>query len=263
MSDSLLQNVSPVIHLFPVADTTTNLVGFTYNISDDSTVSNCSLYIDGVSYHNTTTENSTTTNNSISWTDKLSIGSYVAQISCTDEFGNIGLSNNVSFNVIAEEVEITPSSSGGGSRYSLSEAALESGINRNVGNNFVWRFNAGSENHTITFNSVERDNLVFTIASTPRVFSVKINESVLIDVEEDGDYDLNITYNKYYGRLANVGIKAVSVKYGDDGEVIDVVEEPIVDSGVESSYTDWIIGIIIVALIIGGLVWFNSRRKRK
>jgi len=161
-----------------------------------------------------------------------------------------------------EEGEV-PTSSGGGSRYSLSQETLESGFSRNVGSKFVWKFNAGNEDHTITFNDIYTDSLVFTIASTPRIFTVKLNESVLIDAEEDGVYDLNITYNKYYGRLANVGIKAVSVKYGEDNtQVVDSGEtqtEVIVEP---ENNIDWIVGIIIVALIIIGLVFVNRKRSR-
>ena len=259
-SGSYFIDFSPVVYLFPVENSTLTSRIFTYNVSDDSNISNCSLYSNGVfKWNNESTLINQSTNNFLNWTN-IPVGSYVAMVSCSDQFGNVGNSSNVSFNVIAEETETTQTSSGGGSRYSLSNEVLENGFSRNVGSRFVWKFNAGNENHTITFNDIYTDSLVFTIASTPRIFTVKLNDSVLIDVEEDGVYDLNITYNKYYGRLANVGIKAVSVKYGEDGiESGETEVEVVVES---EGYTDWIIGIIVVALIIIGLVLVNSRHTR-
>jgi hypothetical protein len=254
-------SVSPVVNLFPVANSTDGDKTFYYNISDDSNISGCTLYLDDVGGVNNSTTINKSENNSLGGTT-ISVGTHSAYVSCIDQWGNVGNSSNVTFEVIAV-LEETPTSSGGSTSYGLSSEALENGFSRNVGSNFVWKFNAGNENHTITFNDIYTDSLVFTIASTPRIFTVKLNESILIDVEEDGVYDLNITYNKYYGRLANVGIKAVSVKYGeedigvvDSGETeVEVIVEP-------ESNTDWIIGIIVVALIIIGLVLVNKRRAR-
>jgi len=262
LTDSLLYNIAPVVYLFPVENSTSTSRTFTYNVSDDSNISNCSLYSNrGYETTNETVNNNE--NNSIAWNNKFPIGTYIVYISCTDQYGNVGNSSNVTFMVTTEVPEETSTSSGGGSRYSLSNEVLENGFSRNVGSSFVWKFNAGNENHTITFNDIYTDSLVFTIASTPRIFTVKINDSVLIDVEEDGSYDLNITYNKYYGRLANVGIKAVSVKYGEEDTGVVDSGETDVEVVVESEgYTDWIVGIIVVALIIVGLVLVNRKKSR-
>jgi len=258
LSWQLIESIMPIVYLFPIENSTSTSRTFTYNVSDDSAIANCKLYVENEEKSaNITAVNQSSQNNEL-YFSPIGVGTYVSYISCIDQYGNIGNSNNITFQVLEEVEEQT--TSGGGSSYTLSQNVLDEGLVRNVWKGVVWKFNAGNENHTITFNDIYTDSLVFTIASTPRIFTVKLNESILIDVEEDGVYDLNVTYNKYYGRLANVGIKAVSVKYGEEavesGEAeVEVIVEP-------ENYTDWIIGIIIVALIIVGLVLVNRKRSR-
>ena len=79
-------------------NTTSNTIDFTYNISDLSSVSNCSLIIDGSV---NTTSTSITKDVTQNLTTYLDNGEYNWLVNCTDQYNNIGNSEtrNISINV--------------------------------------------------------------------------------------------------------------------------------------------------------------------
>ena len=97
----------PAITLVSPTDslsTTSTSISFTYNVSDDNDVSNCTLSIGASNYTNSSYVNQSATN-TISAT--LSVASYTWNISCTDSLGNIENSSTRS-------LTITSSDTGGG-----------------------------------------------------------------------------------------------------------------------------------------------------
>jgi PGF-pre-PGF domain-containing protein len=95
-------------------NTTTNALDFTYNVSDDSTLSNCTLIIDDVINVTDATIQKDTAGQTLTTT--LSNGEYNWSVNCTDESNNIGGSEtrNVSVNYVPATT-ISPSLVGGDS----------------------------------------------------------------------------------------------------------------------------------------------------
>ncbi len=52
--------------------------------------------------------------------------------------------------------------------------------------------NTITERHTITINSVTADSVVITVASSPKQFTLKLNQPLLIDVDGNGSNDIGV-----------------------------------------------------------------------
>ncbi|MEM4245015.1 MAG: DUF2341 domain-containing protein, partial [Candidatus Nanoarchaeia archaeon] len=90
-----------------ITNTTTNMIDFTYNVSDDGALANCSLIInDEINMTDTTMTKDTAGQN---FTLNLNNGEYNWSINCTDNSNNIGASEtrNISINVEMITLNIT------------------------------------------------------------------------------------------------------------------------------------------------------------
>lgn len=101
-SDSTAPNVTLLSPADGVSATTTDYT-LSYNVTDNSSIANCSLYISG-SYFNVST--SITKNISQTFSKTFSTGSTTWQIRCTDSYNNIGSS-------ATRTVTVTSTSTGG------------------------------------------------------------------------------------------------------------------------------------------------------
>ena len=96
-------------------------VNFTFNVSDDSPLANCSVFVNGTRYMNTTSMGSSGAN-SINAT--LPVGNYSAYVNCTDtsSYNNTGNSSTVNFSILKPAVNLTSPATGAdfsGSSYNV------------------------------------------------------------------------------------------------------------------------------------------------
>jgi hypothetical protein len=89
---------APVVYLFLVENQENRNMTFAYNISDDSEIKNCSLYVDRVKVNDNETTINKLTNNSINGTN-ISVGAHNASIYCYDIYNKGNTSVNVTFNI--------------------------------------------------------------------------------------------------------------------------------------------------------------------
>jgi len=199
-----------------------------------------------------------TTSCSGSVTLPVVVGTNIWTIYVNDTSGQID-SANVSFSSI---ITSSDSDVGSSTSYLISQNLFESGFNKNVGKNYVWRFSYKNQTHTITFNNISNSSINFTVQSTPQKFSLKVNESVLVDIEKDGIYDLNVSYNKYFGSLANVGLKKVNVSYiVSKNETSIPQNESEVSSGLPSEEKSYLwVGVAVLTILV--TAYFILRRKK-
>lgn len=79
-------------------------VSLSYNVTDNSNVTSCSLLIDGASV---STNNNITVNNSLSFLYAFLFGTHLWQIHCVDVVGNTGFSTNNSLTIIDSTPQVT------------------------------------------------------------------------------------------------------------------------------------------------------------
>jgi hypothetical protein len=241
------------ITLFDIANSSSSARTIYYNFSNsDIGVTNCSLYLSGNYNQSNSSIVNSSANNSFSLAG-LDVGNYNAYISCVDSLGNVGNSSMISFAVSEEVAEESGSSgSGGVSSYSASPSNLNEGFKKIIKAGDYLKFNVSNETHSLTLDKINKSYVNVTIKSSPQKFQIKLNEFVLVDVNSDGVYDINVSYNKYLNYYAEIGLKSVSIKAGNNS-VVGVSGSDEVSVETEKSF-DWRvvyqIGLVLVVLVL-------------
>jgi hypothetical protein len=272
-----ITDVPPVVYLFDVGDSTSTSRDFEFNVSDESDILKCSLYLDGVWKADNISEINKTDNNIINWVN-LSIGRHNSFISCEDQYGNVGNSSRVSF-------EVREKFSGGGSigpiSSQVSESDLQNGYTRNLRKKDSLWFNHNEEKHLITINDMNENSVDITVQSEPQKFNIKVGESVNVDLNDDGVYDVEITYVEYLRTLASIKVRAISEEYKDskvesdtkaDSEAIvkddgpGMIDERTVEEETKSNnWIRWIVAVVLIFVVVSFVLnrkgFFNGKRR--
>jgi hypothetical protein len=119
-----VDTVDPVISLISPAEgysTTDTGITFSYNVSDASVVSNCSLILDGAVAD---VDDSVSRGVTEEFTSTVGVGSHTWSVNCTDSAGNVGNSSTRSLTIESAEV-VVPSEGGGGGPAAVEELTLD------------------------------------------------------------------------------------------------------------------------------------------
>ena len=284
-----IDTTSPVINLISPADSTsstTSAYNFTFNVTDSSIVSNCSLIFDSAVINTLTSVNNTGGTNGM-YNSSLSVATHTWSINCTDTFDNVGNSSSQTLIITSSsttEEETTISSGGGLPIYTITKSNLEEGYSKVLGKNWKLRFKYENETHELKVYDIQNNSATIIISSNPITFNLSINQTKKIDLDNNGFYDFsvllkNITRNIYY-RRAEVYIKSISEEISnqqnttkednntneegnlqeDSNKVKDAISQNIEDNKLIYE----IIGIILIAIVITLLVLkFKPKKKKK
>jgi len=212
---------SPVITLIsPVESTssTTSNYNFTFNVTDSSTVSNCSLIFDGSVINLITSVNNTGGTNGM-YSSSLSVATHTWGVNCTDIFGNIGNSSTRSLIVSSETSVISSSRSGG---YAPQTYYTDEKLSTN-GNNFTLRYNdkikfiANLANHTLTLNNFNSTSARVLIQSDSITAYLEKGELYLFDLNNDSVNDVKIRYAGMNNSKAIIFIQEIELAINTNG----------------------------------------------
>jgi subtilisin family serine protease len=246
---------------------TSDTIYFSYNVSDNFAIENCSLIINGaINSTNSSLVNLSTSNN---FSLTLSAGTYSWNVNCSDKSGNLNSSSSRSISVSAPVQ--TPASGGGGggggsNTYSPSSSSLSSGYNNKMGTGDKIKFSLNSENHTLTVSAVLANKTTITIQSTPLTITLNKGEERKFNLSSPEYYNLYVKINNIENYKANLTIKTIWEKISltsQVGELTDKDLKVISEEKQEKIFFRpelfiWIIGIVI--LIIIGFVFYHYKK---
>lgn len=90
-------------------------------------------------------------------------------------------------------------------------------------------FMIGEETHTLELTDISEDTILITISSDPVLFSIDVGESKRVDIDDDGIYDVKVTFNGYVEGKADISYEEISE---------EVTEEPIEEEIIEEDITE-------------------------
>jgi C1A family cysteine protease len=238
-----------------------------YSLTSPFDVVNCSLYLDGdLSSSNSSVVNFNSDSNSLS-VSGLSVASHSVVVSCMDVVGNVA-NGSASFSVTQEAVQQTSSGGGGGGGSSV-ETISSDAVELRVYSGKKVEFKQAGVKHSLGVNEIDSVNkkVNITIQSEPQNFFLGENESVLVNLDGDGSFDLNLTVleifsNKIRFSLVEVNIPTISGEELFDG---DVVRAGIVNDSGEGGFFenvefdwggklnelgDWVVGVVSFQLVL-------------
>ena len=197
VSFEVFETVSPVINLFPLSNNTNTTKEIIFNISDDSSIVNCSVYLDGVFNSTNNSVINKSTNNSIV-INGVSEGTHNSFVSCIDVYENTGNSSNVSFILdltnpslfILSPLNITYNTSAIEFNFLISDSYLDScwynynGVNVSMNCSQNLTLNIARDSHVNlfaysndSFGNLVSENVSFYVSSEPVVEVVSFSTS--------------------------------------------------------------------------------------
>lgn len=255
-----LDKTVPIINLSAPANgvsSTADAYNFTFNVTDSSTISNCSVIV--LSATTITTINYTGGENGI-YVGSFPAGSYDWSINCTDTANNVANSSSRSFIVLATAASTADSSGGSGTTgitYNPGEK-LVGGYELQASKNTNVNFNVGSEKHILTLTDVTSTTVKIRLASNnPIVDTLVKGQMKEYDVNVDGVYDLSVFVKDITGSKATLVLKSITKqvpvqeasqqagKTQTGGEAPQYA--PV--SGQSSSWV-WVVAVLLVVVVI-------------
>jgi len=193
-----LDSSAPAITLiYPddLASATTNEYNFTFNVTDDQDVSNCSLILDGSVAHMITNINNSGGTMGM-YNSSLGTGSHTWSVNCTDVAGNVDNSSTRTFTVTTASSSSSSSSPDGG--YAIlrpKESELNSGYRKAMQEEWEISFKVGDRSHTLKINEIMDSSLKFSISSETQEATLSVGEEKKFELTGDNYYDLSVTLN--------------------------------------------------------------------
>jgi hypothetical protein len=267
-----LDSSNPVITLIAPADSTsstTSAYNFTFNVTDDQTISNCSLIFDGSIINTLTSVNNTGGTNGM-YNSSLSVATHTWSVNCTDIAGNVGNSSTRTLIVSSASTTTTTSSSSGGGgypNYRPDEEQMEEGYQKIMRKNWKVSFKVNNESHTFKVEDVTKTNAKISISSETQEATLSVGQEKKFELSGDNYYDVLVKLNSIdsdytsstYFR-ANFTIQSINEEISSPQQETETGEEatqisPEAETGEEKADLTWlwIVIAIIIILVLSGV----------
>lgn len=172
--------------------------------------------------------------------------------------------------IVSVPQETNTGSGGGGNayfRYTLTNNDLSQGYEKSFRPRTKINIPINNVTHSLTLNKIEANQVIIIIESVPKTISLGINETILIDVDDDGTDDISVKLKEISKTYYTSAL--LEVKKAEPVEETPQ-EEPATEKGIiphmdepESSYTLLITIIVIMCLIYIIYSRVNKRKSRK
>jgi hypothetical protein len=260
IADTTAPQIGLVSPAYEVTSTTSSY-NFTFNITDEGDILNCSLIIDGVEAQ--VMYNPVRGANIGMYNGSFSVATHNWSVNCTDIGGNQGNSTLYKFYVTGG-VGGSGGNSASGPVFWLntyvpldSEFISEKGYTKELSSKNQIRIKIGNEDHNVGVIIITSTTATINVSSTPQQAVFNIGDEKKFDVNSDNYYDLFVKLNSIANNKANVTIKKI---YEEISSVAPVLS-PDNESGNETNEIDdiktennhlwkWILVIVIVIIII-------------
>ncbi len=277
----ILDTTAPTITIEGPANLTTDTDGinFTYNVSDLHPVTNCTLFIAGSKAQVDTSITRNVTQSFLNLSLPVS-DSLQWFVTCMDNSSNKGNSSVyiVDTNTTAAATATTSSSSTSSSSNTFSVGELTSEYEKTLERGEKVSFDLDGEEYKIKLSLINDDGTAAVYSyTTKETYDLDEGDSINLDLDEDGEYDVTVTCKKIDGSTATLVIdlysEATEVETVEDTEE-EEEEETLAeaeevelgaeeDAEVEETGSKWWLWTIIavVIVIIAGVVIFFQRKK--
>lgn len=239
---------------------------FTFNVTDNSTIHNCSLIFDDVVVYTILTPGGTSTENGFYNQTLSPTATYVWEINCTDKDNN---RMNTTARTLSLSVASTTSPGGGSpaavpktwtKTIMVSAEQFTGGYSKTLRSKERIRVSVGGGTHHIGVKEVTASTVTIEVASDPQTATLSVGDERKFNVDGDSTYDIYVKLNSISGNEADVTIKEVDETItaqteqdqqdaddsASDGDDTDDEEED------GSKAWIWIVVVVIVVLIILG-----------
>jgi len=157
----------------------------------------------------------------------------------------------------------------GPTTHSLTEAQLSSGAVKSLKVKDKIIFSVKEKNHTLTVNSFTNQSVEVLVESTPKNYIIPLDESILVDVNDDGTKDVSISYSNYSASYVKIELKKASGGFFSENvdKITQTVGETVTKFRVDPAFRKRVLisifSVLIIVIILIGLIIKILYRKRR
>jgi len=199
---------------------------------------------------------------------------------CSNNYNCFSCNSGYSWNSSSSYCYSNPvdDNTGGTSGYTvvITNSQLEDGFTGTLARGWSYKIYFSNDYYFILVTSLSTSQMTLRITPRTKVLTFNIGGERKIDLNDDGFYDLSIKLNSIQNQRASVTLKKINepvVSGGSPGTTQNGSQNGSDAANLTSGNTDdsqdnlvtiivyAIIGIIILLLIIGGILFYRSRKK--
>ena len=211
----------PLVTIVSPTSTTYTVDNYAINIILDE-AGYCEYSVNSSAANNTLTANSSNSGFTGTRTG-VSNGAYTLRAYCNDTSGNRNYTSSVDFSVSVAAAVAASTTSGGagggagggggtGAVYNVFENQLAQGYTIDLKANSLVNFAIGEEQHKLDLVSVNVDDILIAVSSTPEVAILKVNETKKFELTNDDYYDLKVRLNYVKAGKASITLTSIYEK---------------------------------------------------
>lgn len=211
----------------------------------------------------------------VTFEDTRELGDYLALCEVTDVAGNTN-STNISFTI---QQKLSKSNSAfanknfaapiakikvGGDTVSDAGKLTDDGFSRLMRVGATTKFSLRSQDHSLSVKELSDEQVTLIVRSTPMDIILRKGETKNIDVDQDGQDDLEITFHKQFNRYADLTVSLLTsqnpLSEKTTSEKTSEQQPPSSNKQISSGSLFTILLVIIVLIFIG---YFSFMRKKR
>ncbi len=213
----------------------------------------------------------------VEFTSTETLGDYVAMCFSIDEYGLMNVTSNTTFTVVKKPPRSSSAFANKDFKAPVGKKIVtgsedlgkvsEAGDSRQLRKGSSLKVDVKGESHTITVKALSPTEVTLTIESTPQEVVIKKGETLDVDVDQDGQNDLAITFHQQIKTgeraTADVTLKAVSTPAEPKKDTTKQPPTVDTDKGVLGSASGSLIVVVIViiAIVIIGFALIRGKKK--
>jgi len=161
--------------------------------------------------------------------------------------------------------------------YSASEDQFVEGFTRETPQKQRVKIRVGDEDHYVGIIAVTASAATINVSSTPQQAVLSVGSEKKFEVTGDNYYDVFVRLNSINGTKANVTIQSINELIPQEQDSSASGEEVVANEGstdlgaaasqptstVRNPLWIWIVGLVVLVLIFGGVFYFSKNKKRR
>ncbi len=223
------------------------------------------------------TRSTTSSDFTVDFTATEELGDYVAMCFSIDDYGLMNVTENITFTVVKKPPRSSSAFANKDFQAPVGKKIItgsedlgkvsEAGDSRQIRKGANVKVNVKGESHTITVKALSPTEVTLTVESTPQEVVIKKGETLDVDVDQDGQNDLAITYHQQIktGERAAADITLKTVATPAEPKKDTTKEPPKVDekegilAGGSGSLI--VVVIVIIAIVVIGFALIRGKKK--
>lgn len=149
-----------------------------------------------------------------------------------------------------------------GTTYSVSDEQFEQGYTQAVAAKSRVKVKVENDYHHVGVKELTETTATIEISSDPIEVELDVGEDIKVDMTDDNFYDIYVILNSITNNKANLTVQKIHEEIPEGQEPVETTGEIIEPEGKDLTWLWIVIGVLVLAAIIGGGIAVKKKRKQ-